>query len=81
MPQETEETARARRSAWAIAFGAGTEFVAYALVGFFAGTWLDEKFGFAPWGALVGSVGAITLGLYQFVRAFVRPQAGPKGRR
>jgi F0F1-type ATP synthase assembly protein I len=81
MPQETEESAQARRSAWGIALGAGSEFVAYALIGFFAGTWLDEKFGSAPWCALGGSVGAITLGLYRFVRAFTRPQNGPSGRR
>ena len=78
MSQETEESAQARRSAWAIALGAGSEFVAYALVGVIAGTWIDKKFGFAtPWAALVGSVGAITLGLYRFVRAFTRPQNGP----
>ena len=82
MSQETEESAQANRSAWAIALGAGSEFVAYALVGVVAGTWLDKKFGFAtPWCALVGSVGAITFGLYRFVRAFVRPQNGPQGRR
>jgi F0F1-type ATP synthase assembly protein I len=82
MSQETEGSAQARPSAWAIAFGAGSEFVAYALVGVVAGTWLDKKFGFAtPWCALVGSVGAITFGLYRFVRAFVRPQNGPPGRR
>ena len=81
MPQETEESAQARRSAWAIALGAGSEFVAYALIGVVAGTWLDNKFGSAPWCALVGSVGAITLGLYRFVRAFVSPQSGPKSRR
>ena len=80
MPQETEESEQARRSAWGIALGAGSEFVAYALIGFFAGTWLDGKLGSAPWGALVGSVGAITLGLYRFVRAFVRPQSGHQGR-
>jgi F0F1-type ATP synthase assembly protein I len=80
MPQETEESAQARRSAWGIALGAGSEFVAYALIGFFAGTWLDEKFGSAPWCALVGSVSAITLGLYRFVRAFVPRKNGPQGR-
>ncbi len=82
MPQETEESAQANRSAWAIALGAGSEFVAYALVGVIAGTWLDKKFGFAtPWCALVGSMGAITLGLYRFIRSFTRPQNGPKSRR
>ena len=81
MPQKTEESAQARRSAWGIALGAGSEFVAYALIGFFAGTWVDGKLGSSPWGALVGSVGAITLGLYRFVRSFVRPQNGPSGRR
>jgi F0F1-type ATP synthase assembly protein I len=81
MSQETEESAQARRSAWAIALGAGSEFVACALIGFFAGTWLDGKLGSAPWGALVGSVGAITLGLTRFVRAFIRKQSDPPGRR
>ena len=81
MSPKTEESAQARHSAWGIALGAGSEFVAYALIGFFAGTWFDKKLGSEPWGALVGSVGAITLGLYRFVRAFVRPQNGPQGRR
>jgi F0F1-type ATP synthase assembly protein I len=82
MPQETEESAQARRSAWGIALGAGSELVAYSLIGFFAGSWVDRKAGFeTPWGALVGSVGAITLGLTRLVRAFIRPQNGPPGRR
>jgi F0F1-type ATP synthase assembly protein I len=82
MTQETEESAQANRSAWAIALGAGSEFVAYALVGVIAGAWIDKKFGFeTPWCALGGSIGAITFGLYRFVRAFVSPQNGPKSRR
>lgn len=81
MSQETEESAQARRSAWGIALGAGSEFVAYALIGFFSGSWLDEKFRSAPWCALVMSVGAITLGLYRFVRSFIPRKNGPQGRR
>lgn len=81
MSQETEESAQARRSAWGIALGAGSEFVAYALIGFFSGSWLDEKFHSAPWCALVMSVGAITLGLYRFVRSFIPRKNGPQGRR
>jgi len=81
MSQETEESAQAQRSAWGIALGAGSEFVAYALIGFFTGSWLDEKFHSAPWFALVLSVGAITLGLYRFVRSFIPRKNGPQGRR
>jgi F0F1-type ATP synthase assembly protein I len=82
MSQETEESAQAQRSAWGIALGAGSEFVAYALIGFFSGSWLDKKFGFStPWCALVLSVGAITLGLYRFVRSFIPRKNGPQGRR
>ena len=81
MPRESEESAQARRSAWGIALGAGSEFVGYALTGIIVGTWIDGKLGTAPWVALGGSVGAITLGLYRFVRAFSRPQNGPPGRR
>lgn len=82
MSQKTEESAQAARSAWAIALGAGSELVAYALIGFFAGSLVDKKMRFeTPWGALVGSVGAITLGLYRLVRAFVPRQNGPSGRR
>lgn len=76
MPPETEEAARARRSAWGLAVGAGSEFVGYTLAGFFTGTWIDGKLGSDPWGALVVSVSGITLGLYRFVRAFSRPQDG-----
>lgn len=81
MPQQSEESAQARRSAWGIALGAGSEFVGYALAGFFAGTWIDGRLGSSPWAALVGSVGAIALGLYRFVRAFLPVQNGPPGRR
>ena len=81
MSQETEESAQAQRSAWGIALGAGSEFVAYALIGFFAGSWLDEKFHSAPWCAQVMSVGAITLGQNQNDRTIIPRKNGPQGRR
>ena len=78
--EKSEKDAQASRSAWAMALGGGSEFVGYTLAGFFAGQWLDGKLGSAPWGTLIASMTGITLGLYRFVRAFIRPQNGPQGR-
>jgi ATP synthase protein I len=80
MPPETESSAQARRQAWAIAVGAGSEFVGYALAGYFAGDWLDGKLGSSPWGSLLTTIAGITLGLYRFVRAFSRPHGGASRR-
>ncbi|MBI3288680.1 MAG: AtpZ/AtpI family protein [Elusimicrobia bacterium] len=80
MTAEPEKSAQARRSAWAMALGGGSEFVGYTLAGFFAGQWLDGKLGSAPWLTLIVSMTGIILGLYRFVRAFIRPQNGPSGR-
>jgi ATP synthase protein I len=73
MPPETEETKQAGRRAWAVAVGAGSEFVGYTLAGVFLGSWVDGKIGSGPWGVLVMSLFGISLGLYRFVRAVTRP--------
>jgi F0F1-type ATP synthase assembly protein I len=61
-----------RRSAWS-ALGAGTELVAFTLVGYFIGRWGDRRFGTQPWLLLAGILLGICLGLYQFIRETAAP--------
>jgi F0F1-type ATP synthase assembly protein I len=58
------------RSVWRAARYAsvGLEFGISVVVGYFVGHWLEEKFGFAPWGA----VGGVCLGFAAGVRTLVQ---------
>lgn len=46
----------------------GIEFGVGAALGFYAGRWLDERFGWAPWGVTV----MVLLGLSVAVRDLIR---------
>ncbi|OGR82279.1 MAG: hypothetical protein A3J74_07680 [Elusimicrobia bacterium RIFCSPHIGHO2_02_FULL_57_9] len=62
-PRKEQQTA----NSWAVALGAGSELVVCALAGFFAGQWLDGKFGTGPWLMLLGAISGISIGLYRFI--------------
>jgi F0F1-type ATP synthase assembly protein I len=49
--------------------GLGIQLALAVIVFFFAGRWLDAKFGTSPWLMLAGLLLGITGGLIQFVRA------------
>ena len=78
MPSQSEESKEARRSSLALAFSAGWELVAFVVLGFFLGYWLDGRFGSSPWGVLVSTLTSIGYGLYRFIRTFSRPADGGK---
>lgn len=46
----------------------GLQLAASALLGLFAGWWLDNRFGTSPWCVLGGSALGVALGLYQAIR-------------
>ncbi|MDD4004813.1 MAG: AtpZ/AtpI family protein [Elusimicrobiaceae bacterium] len=46
----------------------GLELAASALLGLFAGMWLDSRFGTGPWCVLCGSALGIGIGLYNAIR-------------
>ena len=49
-------------------FGSGIQLAVSAVLMFFVGRWLDDKFGTAPWFMLVGTLFGITAGLYHFIK-------------
>ena len=76
MPEERKE----QDNPWGFALGAGSELVVSVLLGFFAGRWLDGRFGTAPWLMLVGALTGISLGLYQLIRMAQKRLDGRKKR-
>jgi len=46
----------------------GLELAASALLGLFAGLWVDNRFDSRPWGVLCGSALGIGAGLYRAIR-------------
>lgn len=50
-------------------FGLGIQFAIMVALGVFVGHWLDLRYEWDPWGALIGGIVGIALGFYQFFRA------------
>jgi|SRR6185369_11014331 len=49
--------------------GAGAQMAAAVVLMFFAGRWLDEKWGTTPWMVLTGILFGSVAGFYQFFKA------------
>ena len=49
-------------------FGLGIQMAAAVVLAFFAGRWLDEKWGTAPWMMLVGLMFGAGAGMFNFIR-------------
>ena len=52
--------------------GLGIQFALLVLIGVGAGWWIDQRFGFAPWGILIGSVLGIAIAFYHFIRTVLK---------
>lgn len=63
-------------SAYALAFGLGSELLGALAVGAVPGWWIDKKFHTSPWGILVGVMVGICLGLFQLIRSTSQRQNG-----
>ncbi len=64
------------RSVWGAARYAsvGLEFGISVVIGYFGGHWLEDKFGFAPWGGIGGIVIGFVAGLRTLLRAARRAE-------
>ncbi len=49
-------------------FGIGLQVAVGVGVGFIVGSWLDKKYGLAPWGTLVGCMLGLAGGLYLLIK-------------
>lgn len=49
---------------WGQFLGLGMQMAVGVLLGVFVGWWLDHKFGWQPWGVLVGAMTGLAGGLY-----------------
>jgi ATP synthase protein I len=53
---------------WGQGLAMGFEMAIGVGVGYFVGTWIDKKFGSAPWGFLVGSMLGLIAGAYLLIK-------------
>ncbi len=64
LPDDSNESAL-----WFSLSGLGFEFLAALAVPGGVGWWLDKKFGWSPWGLIIGIGLGFAVGLYTIVRA------------
>lgn len=57
-----------RNSNWGTWLGLGLEMAVGVGLGYFVGNWLDKKYGWAPWGVLVGSLLGMAAGMYLLIK-------------
>ena len=52
--------------------GVGLEMLVGVVLGFLIGRWLDNKYGWQPWGVVVGSLLGVAAGMYLLIRDAIR---------
>ena len=57
-----------QKTNWGQGLAMGFETAVGVAVGYFAGSWLDKKFGWAPWGMLLGSMLGLIAGAYLLIK-------------
>ncbi|MCG3134284.1 MAG: hypothetical protein HMLKMBBP_01577 [Planctomycetes bacterium] len=63
-----DERKGGQSSTWLRYSHLGLQFAVTLLLCVFLGRWLDTKFGWAPWGTVVGSLFGITASMYAVVK-------------
>ena len=56
------------RSQWGQYMGLGLEMAAGVGLGVFVGGWLDARFGWSPWGIIIGSMLGLAGGMYLLIK-------------
>jgi F0F1-type ATP synthase assembly protein I len=57
---------------WGKYLGLGLETAVGVGLGYLVGYWLDRKFGWAPWGVLVGTMAGVAGGMYLLIKEAIR---------
>ncbi len=57
---------------WGRHLGHGLQMLVGVGLGLLVGKWLDKKFGWEPWGVLVGSMLGLAAGMYLLIRDAIR---------
>ena len=57
---------------WGRFLGIGLEVGLGVGLGFFAGRWIDRRYGWEPWGQLAGSMLGLSAGLYLLIKEALR---------
>lgn len=50
----------------------GVEIAVGTGLGWFVGQWLDKKFGWDPWGVLIGTMLGVSAGMYLLIKDAIR---------
>ena len=56
------------RSQWGQYMGLGLEMAAGVGLGVFVGWWLDGRYGWSPWGTVIGSMLGLAGGMYLLIK-------------
>ena len=65
MPNDPEQN-------WGRYVGIGLEMAVGVALGAGAGWWLDKRYGWAPWGTLVGTMLGVAAGMYLLIKDAIR---------
>ena len=57
-----------KQTNWGRGLASGFEIAVGVAVGYFAGNWLDQRYGWAPWGVLVGMMLGLIAGAYLLIK-------------
>jgi F0F1-type ATP synthase assembly protein I len=57
---------------WGKYLGLGLETAVGVSLGYLIGHWLDGKFGWTPWGVLVGTMAGVAGGMYLLIKEGIR---------
>ena len=57
---------------WGKHLGVGLQMLVGVALGFVVGNWLDKKYGWAPWGVMVGTMLGLASGMYLLIKDAVR---------
>jgi ATP synthase protein I len=57
---------------WGQYLGIGLQIGVGTALGYFVGSWLDRRYGWGPWGTLVGAMLGLASGMYLMIRDAIR---------
>ena len=68
MPQQPQN----QESGWGKYAGMGLEMAVAVGLGYIVGHWLDKRYGWTPWGVLVGTLAGVAAGMYLLIKEALR---------